>query len=411
MSHQRRLRQRSVTHQRRLLAMVLTAALGLTAMLTQAPPAQADQAVTARNGAVTISGAGYGHGWGMSQWGAYGAATSGLTWRRILGFYYPGTTLQKSSTTHIRVQISADNDGDLRVLPSAGLRVYNVGSSASYTLPTGPGYTQWRMRRVANRYQLQYRTSAGTWVTRTAPRLDTTKAWRFDNTANVLSVVLPGGSVRLLRGQTGLVFTATSAITVNRLPLEQYVQGVVPAEMPTSWHLEAVKAQSVAARTYALRIKGVSGTTSYDICDTISCQVYRGMSAETTRGNQATAATAGYTVMYRGAVALTQFSASNGGARAKGGLPYLTAGADPYDGLLTDQSWSRPVTTAALTAAFPGIGTITRVQVTARDGSGQWGGRTVAVKLTGSTGTKTVDGASFRRALGLRSSLLTITAR
>lgn len=394
---------------RRAAAAAAVLSLSAASLLSQPATARADLVVRTTNGAVSVRGTGYGHGWGMSQWGAYGAAVKGLSWQRILGFYYPGTTLQKTSTTHLRVHISVDNDADLRVLPSAGLRVYNVGTSTSYTLPTGSGYTQWRMRRSSGRYQLQYKTTSGTWVTKSANGLSTSKAWRFDNSANVLSVVIPGGGVRQLRGQTGLVFTAGSAITVNRLPLEQYVQGVVPAEMPTSWHLEAVKAQSVAARSYALRIKAASTSTAYDICDTIACQVYRGKSAETTRGNQAAAATAGYAVMYRGAVALTQFSASNGGARAKGSQPYLAAGTDPYDGVMTSQAWTRSVTTSALTKAFPGIGTISKVQVTGRDGVGAWGGRLVTVKLYGSTGTKTVDGATFRRALGLRSSLLTLS--
>lgn len=385
----------------------VSVAAALTAVLAPAATARAESAVSVDSAGVTISGKGYGHGWGMSQWGAYGAATKGLSWQKILGFYYPGTTLTKTKTSHVRVWLSED-DADLKVLPSTGLRVYNVGTTASYTLPTGTGYKQWRMRRSGSVNQLQYKNAAGTWVTKAAPGLNAAKAWRFDNSANLLKVVMPSGSTRSYRGQAGLVFTTSSAKVVNRLPLDQYVQGVVPSEMPTSWHLEAVKAQSVAARTYALRV-AQSGYTGYDVCDTIACQVYRGSGNETARGNSATAATAGTVVSYKGALALTQFSASNGGARAKGSQPYLAAGADPYDTALTSQKWTKTVSRSSLGKAFSGVGTVTKVQVLARDGSGSYGGRATRIKITGSGGSKTVDGATFRRALGLRSELLTVS--
>src|SRR5215216_7289728 len=114
--------------------------IGLAALLTTSllrpVPASADSAVSPRSGSFTISGAGWGHGWGMSQYGAYGAATKGLTWRQILAFYYQGTKLsQQASGYLIRVWITADNDGDLRVRPTAGLTLRDA-SGHSYLLPT-----------------------------------------------------------------------------------------------------------------------------------------------------------------------------------------------------------------------------------------------------------------------------------
>ena len=81
--------------------------------------------------------------------------------------------------------------------------------------------------------------------------------------------------------------------TINRVLVEDYVRGVVPAEMPTSWPAEAVRAQAVAARSYAVRLRANRRYPSYDLCDTTACQVYRGMAAETTGGDAAVRATAG----------------------------------------------------------------------------------------------------------------------
>src|SRR4051794_622493 len=105
------------------------AALGLAVlatMLVTAAPGQASRSVSESypvpaNGVLQLTGHGFGHGHGMSQYGAQGAALKGLTHRQILAYYYPGTTLSTTPGS-IRVLISADTDGDVRVLPSTGLR-------------------------------------------------------------------------------------------------------------------------------------------------------------------------------------------------------------------------------------------------------------------------------------------------
>ena len=99
----------------------------LATMLVTAPPGQASRTVSESyvvpaNGVLKLTGHGFGHGHGMSQYGAQGAALKGLTHRQILAFYYPGTTLGTTTGT-IRVLISADTDSDVRVLPTSGLRV------------------------------------------------------------------------------------------------------------------------------------------------------------------------------------------------------------------------------------------------------------------------------------------------
>jgi hypothetical protein len=136
--------------------------IGASAALT-AMPASADSGVAPRSGSFTIRGAGWGHGWGMSQYGAYGAARKGLSWKQILRFYYPGTQLKtmSSGTTKIKVWITADDDGSLRVLPASGLTVHDT-AGYRYTVPTGSNYTSWRISRSGSEYRLSYRTKAAT---------------------------------------------------------------------------------------------------------------------------------------------------------------------------------------------------------------------------------------------------------
>ena len=96
-----------------------------------------------------------------------------------------------------------------------------------------------------------------------------------------LRLVLPSGSTRGYRGALSLIKRGSSGRTVNTVSMENYVRAVVPSEMPTSWHPNAVRAQAVAARTYGAFLRARSSSSGYDICDTTSCQVYRGSDNET----------------------------------------------------------------------------------------------------------------------------------
>ncbi|MBP2415690.1 SpoIID/LytB domain-containing protein [Microlunatus capsulatus] len=379
----------------------------LTSLALLAPPtASADSAVAPREGSFTIRGAGFGHGHGMSQYGAYGAAKKGLTWKQILAFYYPGTTLTTMPTgTTIKVLLTADSDGDLRVQPAAGLRVSD-GEGGRYTVPTGATHTSWRISRKGDGYQLASRDAAGTWKTRSTGLGGGT--WSFSSTAKVLTLVRPGGSTRPYRGSLGLVRSGSGGKTVNTVLLEDYVRAVVPVEMPTSWAADAVRSQAVAARSYAVRTRDFTDRPGYDICDTDTCQVYGGERAETSGGDAAVKATAGRVVSHGGRVALTQFASSNGGALAASNLPYLVAKADPYDGVITSQAWSRTLTAAAIGRSWPSVGTVKKLQVTRRDGSGPWGGRVEKITVTGSKSSVTVGGETFQYRFGMRSSLFTV---
>jgi stage II sporulation protein D len=398
---------------RALVGVVTILSLAWSGALLGAPGALADSPVKPKSGDFTVHGAGWGHGWGMSQYGAYGAAREGLSWKKIIAFYYPGTKLHKlAAGTTIKVWITADNDGELKVLPAKGLAVHEADGK-SYRLPTGSRYKLWRISRSGAGYRLSYKDDSGDWHTKSTPLGDHT--WSFKTSANKVTIKMPSGSRREYRGSALLIKRGSSGRTVNKLSVENYVRSVVPAEMPTSWSANAVRAQAVAARTYAMKLAS-RASSGYDVCDTTSCQVYPGYAVtsggrrtvrETSGGNAATKATAGTIVRYRGAVALTQFASSNGGHSAQGDYAYLSPHADPYDGVVVSQAWKRTISAAAVGRAWPSVGKVTKVKVTSRDGEGRWGGRVRKIQIIGSKKTITVTGTTFQYRFGLRSTLFT----
>ncbi|MFN8193529.1 MAG: SpoIID/LytB domain-containing protein [Nocardioidaceae bacterium] len=381
----------------------------VTALGTASPAAGADGWSVPADAKVVVKGHGYGHGHGMSQYGAEGAARAGLSWRRIAEFYYPGTTWG-SATGKISVLLSADTSDDVVVLPTDNLRVHDLVSDTSTVLPTDVAAKRWRMVGKGASTVVSY-LSSGSWHSwRTLPG-----DGEFYAMGQPISVVMPGatsayrGRIRAASPTAG----SSARDTVNVLTLENYLRGVVPREMPALWSPDAVRAQAVAARTYADYGRNHPQAGHYQICDTTSCQVYGGTAAEHPASDAAIAATAHQVLLVDGSAAFTQFSSSSGGWTAAGSVPYLSAHADPYDDWSGNpvHSWSVTFTDNAVEARYPAIGNLTRLRVDARDGNGDWGGRVSSVTLIGSKARVTVSGDSFRSTMGLRSTLLTFVVK
>lgn len=162
--------------------------------------------------------------------------------------------------------------------------------------------------------------------------VDRVRIERLDGAGGHLTV---GGSGDFL-GAVEVVPGVGGAAVVNELPLEEYLQGV--AEVPASWPVEALRAQAIAARTFALhelRRAGPSASRAVgaDICAVEACQVYIGMAKQRSEHGQrwvdAVHATRGQVLLYRGEPILAQYSSSNGGRSVAGGRPYLRSGPDP----------------------------------------------------------------------------------
>ncbi len=395
---------------RRCLAGFATTALVLGgAVATTSPAAAATEKIATSASAVTITTSGWGHGRGMSQYGAQGAAKQGKKHTEILSFYYPGTKLEKlKKDDTIRVWITADTDNKVHVYAAKGLRVRDA-KGKTFTLPTGKNYTKWRLSRSGATTVLYHRNAKGKYVkyTNKSLKLDPKRQWSFENpVSGKVKLYLASGN-RTYRGSLALGFYGKGARTVNHVSMEDYLRSVVPSEMPAGWHAEALKAQSVAARSYAARYRAnLGGKQVYDICNTASCQVYKGTMTEHAATDKAVKATAGQVLTYKKQYAWTEFSSSNGGYSVAGPNDYIIAQKDPYDAAMK-QLKDTTIKTTTIEAKYPKIGKLKSITL-ARDGKGLWGGRVTQVTLTGSKASQKVTGSSFKSTLGLRETLFTI---
>ncbi|MGJ7442415.1 SpoIID/LytB domain-containing protein [Aquipuribacter sp. MA13-6] len=399
---------------------VLVVLLAAVLAFLPSTAAQADPPVSApASGQLLLDGRGYGHGRGMSQWGAFGAASQGLAWPQILAFYYPGTTRTVLGNSDIRIWVSRDDNNDVRVDPRSGLSLQSGGRTV--LLPTGSAYDSWRLVRSAGVVVLQ-RLDGSTWST--FPVSGGVGANpQLVSAAGPLRLVLPDGTRAEIPGALRALPYGSSVLrTVAVLPMETYLRGVVPAEMPAGWHTDALRAQAVAARTYAARLRATApASRGYDACDTVSCQVWNGSATyradgtllrqhQHPRTDTAIAATAGTVLTSGGSLILTEFSASNGGWTTASSLPYQVAKADPYDALQApdDNAWQKNVSVTTVQNTYPAIGSLRTVTITQRTGAGPYGGRVLQMRLAGSRGAVTITGEQARSAFGLRSTLFTV---
>ena len=332
----------------------------------------------------TIRGAGFGHGVGMSQYGALGFAQHGRTYDEILRHYYTGTSL---GTT--------DPAATVRVLlQSAGTASFS-GASQAGSRSVDPARTYRVRRRGSAQVDL---------LSATGRRLATfTAPLQVSGPEGVVQLGGAGAYRGLLEFRSGL-FGGVNAI--NAVSLEDYVAGVVSRESPSTWPLEALKAQAVAARTYAITTsKAGDGWDQY--ADTRS-QVYGGIAAETPATNQAVADTRGQVVTYDGAPAVTFFFSTSGGRTenventnvGSGPQPHLKSVVDPYDDVSPKHRWKpAKLTLAQAGAKLSGLvnGRFKGIEVIERGRSP----RIVAADVVGSGGRTRVDGATLRARLGL----------
>lgn len=352
---------------------------------------------------VSLQGHGYGHGIGMSQYGAGGGATSGATYGQILGRYYPGTAAGTTSGG-ISVRIMAD-DSALAVVPRTGLVFHDLTTGATRQLGT-----TYNSRAIS---QIYLRPTPGAETT-SSDLMVTTSTGSSRLASYSGNAQFEAGAIQLIIGSSTTTYRSKlrsvrpsgspSRYTVNIVSVDDYVRGVVTREMPSSWPAEALKAQAVAARTYGVHDR-TSTDQYYNTCDTTSCQVYGGLSAETSTGNAAVAATAGQIRTYSGTAAFTQFSSSSGGYTNTGSQPYLKPVADPWDAWSANpnHTWTKDVSVSTIESKL-GISDLTSISIKARNGYGDYGGRSVTVVFGRANGTTiSKSGNSVRSMLGLKS--------
>ncbi|MET3962954.1 stage II sporulation protein D [Marmoricola sp. OAE513] len=382
-------------------ALVTTALLGASFLAAPAPASAAEAWVDYDADGITVLTQGFGHGIGMSQYGAKGRADAGQTAAQILDFYYPGTKLG-TDARRVKVLLTGDDDGNVIVFPEKGLKVVDLATGKGYKLPTS-GQKLWRLRTKAGKTRVAYSKGNGWKLYRIKGRASLKGAGEFRGSTGALTLRTPEadrryrGGIRLIKGNV-----------VNILTLDSYLRGVVPAEMPALWAPEAVKAQAVAARTYAAFEMSANPKRTFGVYDTTRSQVYKGVSAEQPGSDAAIRATAGKIVTYQGKPAFTQFSASNGGVTAKGGQPYLVgARPDTFDTAYRNRELViGPNTKAKLEKKYPALGSLQRVRVVERDTDQ----RVLKVQLDGAKNDSVIiKGTDLRTLIGLRSHYFTFT--
>lgn len=222
---------------------------------------------------------------------------------------------------------------------------------------------------------------------------------------------------RRYRGSLELRHRGAGLIAVNIVPVDDYLLSVVPEEMPIDWPAEALKAQSIAARSFALKSRGRHAAEGYDLCTTTHCQLYKGIASEKTASTAAVRATRGEVLTYAGQPIEALFHTDSGGMTESSEnvwgshVPYLRAVRDTPLGTMP---WTKTVSTAdlekKLAAKGHNIGRLRAIELSplavgraAKDRTAS--GRVRAMTVTGTKGSVTLSGTAWRSLLGLKSAL------
>ena len=363
------------------VAATILAALGLTT----GPPQHAAQTNAPRSRPlpiVFVTGHGWGHGVGLAQYGADGYAQHGWSYDRIVEHYYPGTTLDQAQRRSVRVLLQA---GSRRVV---------VSSDVQFSVRDGAG--------------TRHRLAAGSYTVGPDLKVKLAGAKRARALPGPL-FFLPGANPlslgrRAYRGSLRLKSTGRRVQVVNVLALEPYLWGVVPSEMPHRWPAEALAAQAVVARTYAL---SHLHRGDFDLYSDTRSQVYGGIAAEAASTTAAVNETAGEVVVYDGELADTFFFSSSGGRTANvrdvwvgsEPVPYLVSVDDPYDTISPYHDWGPLRFGSSMISKrlrVPGQVVDYRANIASS-------GRVRTITFVGRRGERTVTGSAVRVALGLRS--------
>lgn len=251
----------------------------------------------------------------------------------------------------------------------------------------------------------------------------------MDSSLDILETIPADGSIVIGTGNSiikvgpnsyrdFITFIAKDKIHVlNHIYLENYLYGVVPREIPASSHIEALKAQSIVARSYAYRNIAKHKADGFDLCDTTHCQVYMGHDNEHQSTNKAIDLTYGEFVTYKGEIVETPYHSTSGGKTESsvnswgGNLPYLVAVEDEFSANSPNSSWTVELSLKdmenKLSAAGVNVGEIQGIEIIDTTDSN----RVKNLRVIGSDNTETISGVKMQSALALKSRWFDITSR
>ena len=367
-------------------SMVRTLALACGFLLVALPAASGRDVEPPPAGAATfvVTGHGWGHGVGFSQYGAYGYAQKGFGYAKIILHYFPGTTLGDAPVSRVRV------------LLTSGVKSLKLGAAEDFRVRDGSGAV--------------HDVVAGAYTLTPALKLKVDGEDKAKALPPPLLFQPAGGSLELKRRYRGSIqidVVSGRLRAINVVGLEQYLYGVVPSEMPNTWHPEALKAQAVAARSYALATRKIG---PFDLYPDTRSQVYLGIDHEKPSTTAAVDATAGKVLLFEGQVAKTFFFSTSGGRTASAEdvwgkpVPYLVSVPDPYDSISPYHNWGPfAFTGAKLARVLKMSGRVLDLRPELNSS-----GRIETLTVVGTKGSVSVPGNDLRRRLGLRSTWFSV---
>jgi len=355
--------------------------------------------------AFTIRGAGFGHGVGMSQYGAAGFAEHGWDHTQILEHYFTGTEVGHIDTnTVVRVLLQSPQTATFTGATNAGTKRLDPGRRYG--------------ARAAGGDRVDLLDASGRVLATFAAPMRVTNA----DDAPITLLGTAGNGVRDGAYRGWLEFRPGAmgeVLAVNAVGLEQYVAGVIANEAIPSWPMEALEAQAVASRGYAFTTRR-SESEGWDLYPDTRSQVYRGVTGENPNTNRAVNATAGEVVTYDGDPITTFYFSTSGGHtenienvwQGSPPKPYYVGVDDPYeqDARSPYHRWG-PIRMSRTQAAakLSGLvkGSFVGVRVTRRGASP----RVVKAVVVGTRGRTTVSGATLKSRFGLRDTWMSFNAR
>ncbi|MBW3590150.1 MAG: hypothetical protein KY429_12130 [Actinobacteria bacterium] len=402
---------------------------------------------------VEFEGHGFGHGLGLGAWGAHGQALRNPSrpGEDIARHYFPGAAISQWPNEDVRAWLEYDTplvDTIVTAGDPAPKSPRNVAAFTIWDLSTGTQHgtadglwSFWRVKAEGGQLRIQKATNSaggpGAWE---APEQQVAvvggpvefrpPAGAQDSAFKMLQVQFSASPMwRYYRGNVRGVNVSGEVYTLSVATVQEYMYGVMRAEgAPSRWDTapQGLRALAITARSYALNKRAAARAANrpYDICSTSSCQNYRGwglvndsgqtVQVEDDRTNASVDTTA-VLVMTHGnppSPILGAYSSSSGGWTKPGPQPYLQPVPDPDDNLPENPShhWRKSVAVSSVEAAWPEIGRLVALQVTQRNGYGDWGGRVVTADVQGTNRTISVSGNEIRQKLGLKSDWFRILA-
>ncbi len=311
-----------------------------------------------------------------------------------------GTRRSRDSEWLVRVGLEQSAfDKELFVASSEAILQF-VNPDTGRIVGESPPNTIWRVFRVGDRYVAE-----GGPKTIESPRLVA-----LAEVGGFVAVGMRPESLRRYRGHLEWTLREGKLLTINWVRFDDYLKAVLPREMPVRFHLEALKAQAISARSFTFRRLNRFREWGYDLCDHAPCQVYGGVDAEHPTTNQAVDETESTVLWVEGQVLDAVYSSSCGGHTAPieavmprvrpvpvlRGAPDAPPKGQPYCQIAPNWQWELELLNERLQALFPRLGQVVAMEVVRRAPSGH----ITQLRLRGKRGTLVMSGAEFRNQVG-----------